>query len=94
MYAVIDHKGKQYKVRTGEEVLVDLMRATEGELVQFDRVLAIGGAGATNAGVYAAQIIATSDARLAAKLERFKQAQARKIAPEPGDCYLLEVVLR
>jgi large subunit ribosomal protein L21 len=40
MYAVIDHKGKQYKVRTGEEVLVDLMRAGEGELVQFDRVLA------------------------------------------------------
>ena len=45
MYAVIDHKGKQYKVRTGEEVLVDLMRAAEGELVQFDRVLAIGGDG-------------------------------------------------
>jgi large subunit ribosomal protein L21 len=45
MYAVIDHKGKQYKVQTGEEVLVDLMRADEGELVQFDRVLAVGGEG-------------------------------------------------
>ncbi|NLW51610.1 MAG: 50S ribosomal protein L21 [Candidatus Brocadiaceae bacterium] len=45
MYAVIDHKGKQFKVQTGDEVLVDLMRAEEGELVQFDRVLAVGGDG-------------------------------------------------
>ena len=42
MYAVIDDKGKQYKVETGEELLVDLVTAKEGELVQFDRVLMIG----------------------------------------------------
>jgi large subunit ribosomal protein L21 len=42
MYAVIDDKGKQYKVETGEEVRVDLMDAQEGTLVQFDRVLLIG----------------------------------------------------
>lgn len=42
MYAVIDDKGKQYKVETGEEVRVDLIAAPEGELVQFDRVLMIG----------------------------------------------------
>ncbi len=42
MYAVIDDKGKQYKVETGQEVRVDLMSAKEGELVQFDRVLLIG----------------------------------------------------
>ncbi|MFW6189654.1 MAG: 50S ribosomal protein L21 [Planctomycetota bacterium] len=42
MYAVIDAKGKQYKVRTGEEVRVDLMDVDAGELVEFDRVLMIG----------------------------------------------------
>ncbi len=42
MYAVIDNKGKQYKIRTGEEVRVDLMKAEQGELVEFDRVLLVG----------------------------------------------------
>ena len=42
MYAVIDDKGKQYKVATGEQVLLDLMDVPEGELVEFDRVLAVG----------------------------------------------------
>ncbi len=42
MYAVIDDKGKQYKVETGNELRVDLMPADEGELVEFDRVLMIG----------------------------------------------------
>jgi large subunit ribosomal protein L21 len=43
MYAIIDNHGKQYKVQAGDEVRVDLMNADEGELVEFDRVLAIGG---------------------------------------------------
>jgi len=42
MYAVIDDKGKQYKVETGDELRVDLLDAQEGELVAFDRVLLIG----------------------------------------------------
>jgi large subunit ribosomal protein L21 len=45
MYAIIDDKGKQYKVRTGDQVRVDLMDADEGELVEFDRVLMVGGNG-------------------------------------------------
>lgn len=43
MYAIIDDKGKQYKVQVGDEVRMDLIGAEEGELVQFDRVLMIGG---------------------------------------------------
>ena len=43
MYAIIDNKGKQYKVQAGEELLLDLLDVPEGELVQFDRVLMIGG---------------------------------------------------
>ena len=45
MYAVIDNGGKQYKVQSGDEVRVDLMDAEVGELVEFDRVLMVGGDG-------------------------------------------------
>jgi len=43
MYAIIDNKGKQYKVTTGQQVDVDLMDAPEGELIEFDRILMVGG---------------------------------------------------
>ena len=43
MYAIVDNKGKQYKVATGDEIQVDLIDVEEGELVQFDRVLMVGG---------------------------------------------------
>ncbi|HYL98914.1 MAG TPA: 5-(carboxyamino)imidazole ribonucleotide mutase [Blastocatellia bacterium] len=41
--------------------------------------MAIGKAGATNAGIFAAEILAVSDAALAAKLKEFKAAQAKKV---------------
>ncbi len=41
--------------------------------------LAIGEAGAANAGHLAAQILALSDARLAAKVRAFRDAQTRKV---------------
>lgn len=43
MYAVIDDKGKQYTVEPGEEVQVDLMDVPAGEVVEFGRVLMVGG---------------------------------------------------
>ena len=43
MYAVIDDKGKQYKVIVGEELVVDLMEAAQVDTVEFDRVLMLGG---------------------------------------------------
>lgn len=42
--------------------------------------VSIGAAGATNAGVLAAQILATSDPRLAARLKKHKADMARKVA--------------
>ena len=42
--------------------------------------MSIGGAGATNAAIYTAQILALSDAELAAALRQFKKDQARKVA--------------
>jgi len=41
--------------------------------------MAIGKPGARNAGILAAQIIATSEAQLAGKLEKFKQEMARAV---------------
>ena len=42
MYAVVDHKSKQYKVFTGDEILLDLIDVPVGELVALERVLMIG----------------------------------------------------
>jgi len=42
--------------------------------------MAVGEAGATNAAVYAAQILATGDEALRRRLEKFKKDQARKVA--------------
>lgn len=43
MYAVIDHKGQQYKAVLGEDMQMDRLDTPEGELVEFDRVLMISG---------------------------------------------------
>jgi len=45
--------------------------------------LAIGKAGAVNAGLLAAAILATSDADLAARLERFREEQTGSVAESP-----------
>jgi 5-(carboxyamino)imidazole ribonucleotide mutase len=45
--------------------------------------LAIGKAGATNAGLLAAAILATADAQLAARLERFREEQTGAVAETP-----------
>jgi len=42
--------------------------------------MSIGPAGATNAAIFAAEILAVSDEKLAARLARFKKSQARKVA--------------
>jgi len=42
MYAIVENRGKQYRVTRGEELLVDRLAAPVGELVAFDRVLMIG----------------------------------------------------
>jgi phosphoribosylaminoimidazole carboxylase PurE protein len=47
--------------------------------------MAIGSAGATNAAILAAQILALSDAALAGKLQQFKQDQARKVAQKDAE---------
>ena len=43
MYAVIQDRGKQYTVKPGEHVRIDLMDADAGADVVFDRVRLVGG---------------------------------------------------
>lgn len=43
MYAVVNERGKQYRVAEGEEVLIDSLNVSEGELIEFDNVLMVGG---------------------------------------------------
>ena len=43
MYAVISDRGKQYTVKAGERLRIDLLDAEPGSEVVFDRVLLVGG---------------------------------------------------
>ena len=42
MYAVIQTGGKQYRVKSGEQIKVELLPAQVGAAVSFDRVLMLG----------------------------------------------------
>ena len=42
MYAVIQTGGKQYRVKSGEQIKVELLAAQVGAAVSFDRVLMLG----------------------------------------------------
>jgi large subunit ribosomal protein L21 len=42
MYAVIQTGGKQYRVKSGEQLKVELLPAEVGATVSFDRVLMLG----------------------------------------------------
>ena len=42
MYAVIQTGGKQYRVKSGEQIKVELLSAQVGAAVSFDRVLMLG----------------------------------------------------
>ena len=63
IYAVIEIGGKQYKVAPKETIEVDLLDVAEGDRVELDKVLLIGGDGDTLVGnpiVQGAKVVATS----------------------------------
>jgi phosphoribosylaminoimidazole carboxylase PurE protein len=47
--------------------------------------MAIGAAGATNAAILAARMLAMSDAEIASRLRRFKRGQAKKVARKDAE---------
>lgn len=50
MYAVIQTGGKQYKVKTGEEIRVEKLGGKLGDEVYFDKVLLVSKEGKVTAG--------------------------------------------
>ena len=43
MYAIIKTGGKQLKVEVGQEIFIEKLNVTEGDVVTFDEVLFVGG---------------------------------------------------
>lgn len=67
---------------SGQDSLLSIVQMPAGIPVG---TLAIGTAGATNAGLLGAQILALNDASLAKRLEQWRQARTDAVAMEPVD---------
>lgn len=70
----------QSKALSGQDSLLSIVQMPAGIPVG---TLAIGKAGATNAGLLAAAILATTDPALAARLDEFRAAQTASVAESP-----------
>ncbi len=71
----------QSKALSGKDSLLSIVQMPAGIPVG---TLAIGRAGATNAGLLAAAILATHDTALAERLDAFRQSQSARIAEFPA----------
>lgn len=72
----------QSRALSGQDSLLSIVQMPAGIPVG---TLAIGEAGATNAGILAASILSLHDAGLAGRLKAFRQAQTDAVAPKPVD---------
>ncbi|SFF86752.1 5-(carboxyamino)imidazole ribonucleotide mutase [Neptunomonas qingdaonensis] len=70
----------QSKALNGMDSLLSIVQMPKGIAVG---TLAIGSAGAFNAGLMAAQILANTDAELAQRLEAFRKAQTETVLENP-----------
>ncbi len=50
MYAVIQTGGKQYRVQEGDTIYVEKLEVTQGDEINFDKVLLVSGDGETKVG--------------------------------------------
>ena len=75
------------KALSGQDSLLSIVQMPAGVPVG---TLAIGEAGATNAGLLAAAILAGSDAALRDRLKAWRQARSDAVAERPGDTDLTE----
>ena len=71
----------QSKALSGQDSLLSIVQRPAGIPVG---TLAIGKAGATNAGLLAAAILATHDAALSERLQAWRQRQTDAVADEPA----------
>jgi 5-(carboxyamino)imidazole ribonucleotide mutase len=72
----------QTKALSGQDSLLSIVQMPAGVPVG---TLAIGNAGATNAGLLAAQILALEDEELAARLETLRARQTASVPEAPQD---------
>jgi 5-(carboxyamino)imidazole ribonucleotide mutase len=72
----------QSKALSGQDSLLSIVQMPKGVPVG---TLAIGAAGAANAGLLAAGIIATTDPDLAKRLDAWRAAQTEAVAEAPSD---------
>ncbi len=72
----------QSKALSGQDSLLSIVQMPAGVPVG---TLAIGEAGATNAGLLAAAILANADAALAQRLKAWRQARSAGVADRPAD---------
>jgi 5-(carboxyamino)imidazole ribonucleotide mutase len=70
------------RILKGQDSLLSIVQMPAGVPVG---TLAIGEAGATNAGLLAAQILALSDTALAARLDAYRASQTAAVATVPKD---------
>lgn len=72
----------QSRALSGQDSLLSIVQMPAGIPVG---TLAIGEAGATNAGILAASVLALQDAALSARLQAFRTAQTASVAERPTD---------
>lgn len=72
----------QSKALSGQDSLLSIVQMPAGVPVG---TLAIGNAGATNAGLLAASILALTDAAIAARLDSWRDERTRSVADAPTD---------
>jgi 5-(carboxyamino)imidazole ribonucleotide mutase len=76
----------QSKALKGIDSLLSIVQMPKGVAVG---TLAIGDAGAANAGLLAAQILATSTPELMLKIDAFRQAQTDNVLSQPDPAKVL-----
>jgi large subunit ribosomal protein L21 len=88
MYAVIQTGGKQYRVKSGEQVKVELLPADVGATISFDQVLMLGEGDAARVGapfVSGAKVKATVFAQgRGEKVRIFKMRRRKHYAKTQG----------
>jgi large subunit ribosomal protein L21 len=88
MYAVIQTGGKQYRVKSGEQVKVELLPADVGATISFDQVLMLGEGDAARVGapfVSGAKVKATVVAQgRGEKVRIFKMRRRKHYAKTQG----------
>ncbi len=80
MYAIISDGGRQLKVAEGEEVVVDYRDVPAGEMVKFERVLAVSDA--------------SGDLKLGGPLVKGALVEAEVLGPEKGPKLVIQKMRR